>query len=71
MYEICEQTNQYIIESKKDRGLYTNLLGLVAETASLVRASGASDSDDGRMLAVVPAANPLDEPHHIGLFLPP
>lgn len=48
-----------------------HLLGLVPESAGLVRASRPRDANNGRMLAVLPAPHPLKEPHHIRLLLPP
>lgn len=57
--------------TKKAKHLLGYLLGLVAETASLVRARGPSDAHDRWMLTVLPAPHPLQEAHHIRLLLPP
>jgi hypothetical protein len=47
------------------------LLGLVAETTSLVGTSGTNKTNNGRLLAILPTPNPLKKPHHIRLLLPP
>lgn len=60
-----------MIQIRKYDGTIGYLLGLVTEAASLIRACGTGDADDGGELAVLPAANPLQEPHHIRLLLPP
>lgn len=49
----------------------TDLLGLVAEAASLVRASRARRAVDGGQLAVLPAADAQHELEHIALLLLP
>lgn len=48
----------------KDTSL-SYLLGLVAQAASLVRACWMGDTNNGRMLAVLPASHPLQKPHNI------
>lgn len=67
---MCESDNSsYKTNFKKSEAsqLYNAcyLLSLVAQPASLVRSSGPCDPDNGRMLAVLPTPNPLQEPHHI------
>ena len=48
-----------------------NLLGLVAEAASLVGSGRPGDPDNGRKLTILPAANPQKKSHHIRLLLSP
>jgi len=47
------------------------LLGLVAETAGLVGAAGPADAQNHGVLPVLPAPEPGEEAHHVGLLLPP
>ncbi len=42
-----------------DTVYHITLLGLVAQAASLVRASGVSDTNNGRKLAILPTSHPL------------
>lgn len=41
------------------------LLSLVAQSASLVRTSRPCNTNNGRMLTILPTPNPLQEPHHV------
>lgn len=50
---------------------HNTLFGLVAKTAGLVGSRRVSDPNNGRELAILPASNPLDEPHRVRLLLPP
>ena len=47
------------------------LLGLVAEAAGFIGSGRPGDANDGGMLAILPASDPLQEPHHVRLLLPP
>lgn len=47
------------------------LLGLVAQPARFIGPGGAGGPVERRELAVLPAAHPEKEAHHVGLLLPP
>lgn len=47
------------------------LLGLVSQPARFIRPGGAGGPVERRELAILPAAHPEKEAHHIGLLLPP
>ena len=47
------------------------LLSLVSKASGLIGAGGAGDAHNSRKLPVLPAANPKQKPHHIGLLLLP
>lgn len=47
------------------------LLGLVSQSAGLVSSGGSGSTMEGGELAVLPAADAEQEPHHIRLLLPP
>jgi hypothetical protein len=49
----------------------TDLLGLVPEATSLVRAAGTRDADNAGELPKLPAAHTQQEAEHVGLLLPP
>ena len=50
---------------------WAHLLGLVAETAGLVRASGLRGPVHGRQLAELPGADALGETKQVGLLAVP
>ena len=65
--DITKTSDNFFEDNEEEK----DLLGLVAETTGFVGTSRPDETDNGRLLAILPAPNPLHKPHHIRLLLPP